>query len=171
MKRILALVLTAVILTFSSLVFVGCQGSESKPIVELSFSDYYENALGFEEFAPKLQELYVLLQKAYNGSDKEDIRTFTYDENKYESLTSSLDRIFDYYRADDMTEIAGADQQTKDQYLAMLNAAIIYSGLKSEIASVNLQINSNMLPKENPDWFEHFEEKLENISTSFLEDK
>ena len=165
-KRIF-LTLVSLLLLVAVLTAVGCGESENyRPIKRLSFSQYYENAIGFEQFEPKLQSFYELLQKAYNQSDKEDIRTFEYDKNEYNRLTSSLDYIFTSYK-----ENNPANKENIDKYRALLSAQLAYTHMKTEVASVQLQISSNLLSKENPEWFDHFEEKLDDFYNTFLEEE
>lgn len=164
-KRIIRTLVSSLLLV-SVLIAVGCGESENyRPIKRLSFSQYYENAIGFEQFEPHLQAFYELLQKAYNQSDKEDIRTFEYDKNEYNRLTSSLDYIFASCK-----ENNPLNKENFEEYKALTGAQLAYTQMKTEVAAVQLQISSNLLSKKNPEWFDHFEEKLENFHNTFLEE-
>jgi hypothetical protein len=164
-KRIF-LTLVSLLLLVAVLTAVGCGESENyRPIKRLSFSQYYKNAIGFDQFESKLQSFYELLQKAYNQSDKEDVRTFEYDKNEYNRLTSSLDYIFASCK-----ENNPLNKENFEEYKALTGAQLAYTQMKTEVAAVQLQISSNLLSKENPEWFDHFEEKLENFHNTFLEE-
>ena len=58
----------------------------------LEFSEYYQQAEGFEEIEPLLNQYFNAVQSAYDRSDKENLETFVLDDS-YEAIADVLNEM------------------------------------------------------------------------------
>ena len=138
MKKSIALLLVIVLAV--SVVLTAC-GSSSDSDSKLIFSAYYKHARGFDEFEPLLQEIFALVQTAYNACDKEDPSTFSCDRTAFDELHLKIARIFGSFLDVKISEITdhGFDREAYD---ATSDAKDIYYVFYAYIANLNRDIEA-----------------------------
>jgi len=162
MKRMIAFLLVTVLTV--SIVLTGCGGSSNST---LSFSSYYKNARGFDEFKPLLQDFFALVQGAYKACNKEDPTTFSYDQTAFEELHLKITGVFSSSLDVKMSELSDPTFD-RDAYDATSNAKDIYYNFNSFIFHINREIEAGSAPD---DWHTAIGECLEQTLKAYSEDK
>ena len=154
MKRKHPIIFIMMLLTILSL--SACSSQTKDESINLTFSQYYQNADDYDKIYPLLNEYFSGIQNAYDKSDKEDLNTFSLPDN-FSEIAKKLSDI-----SNDDSGIRTSDGQlnTSNEYIARLK--ILEPYLRMEVCLAE----RNMLSSPNEDWFA----KLNNmLSETYME--
>lgn len=128
-----------------TIIALNLSACTSKTEVNLTFSEYYQNADDYEKIYPLLNEYFTCIQNAYDESDKENFDTFKLPE-KYSDITSQLSTISN----DDSGMIINGSINTSDEYLARIQLMNPYLQIEVHLREKELLETSNSSSEE---WF------------------
>ena len=74
------------------LVISACSSQNEETTVNLTFSEYYQNADDFEKIYPLLNEYFACIENAYKESDKTDLNSFVLSDD-YNDISNQLSAI------------------------------------------------------------------------------
>lgn len=156
---------TKLILLFAiiSITLSACSSQTKDESINLTFSQYYQNADDYDTIYPLLNEYFSSIQDAYNKSDKQDLDTFIL-PNEYKDISNSLAEISN----DNSGAVVDGKTNLSEEYLARLKLLEPYLRMEYYLAQKNLLIvgNSSSEASPNEDWFA----KLNNLlSETYIE--
>lgn len=152
-----------IIILLSVLSLSACSSQTKDNSINLTFSQYYQNADDYDKIYPLLNEYFSCIQNAYNESDKSNLNTFTL-PNEYKEISDSLAEISN----DNSGAVVNGKTNLSKEYLARLQLLEPYLQTEYYLAQKNLLSvgNGNSELSPNEDWFA----KLNNLlSETYLE--
>lgn len=164
MRKWTAFLLVTVLIL--SVALTSCADSSDSD-AKLSFSAYYKNAIGFDEYEPLLQDFYALVQTAYNACDKKDPASFLYDETAFIDLHLRITDIFGASLDVKTSELSDPEFDRK-AYDATSNAKDIYYDFYACISNLRRDIDAGNAPDN---WSDTISEALEQARTAYSAEK
>lgn len=131
-----------IMLLFTMLGLPACSSQTKDNSINLTFSEYYQNADDYEKIYPLLNEYLSCVQNAYDKSDKSDLNSFILSDN-YVNVSNQLSEMSN----DNSGFIVDGKTNMTKEYLARLQLLEPY--LQAEV----LLAEKAMLPSPNDEWF------------------
>lgn len=131
-----------IMLLLTVLVSSACSSQTKDNSVNLTFSEYYQNADDYEIIYPLLNEYFSCIQNAYYASDKSDLNSFVLSDD-YQNVSNQLSEISN----DNSGFIVDGKTNLSKEYLARLQLLEPY--LQIEV----LLAEKSMLSSPNEEWF------------------
>lgn len=149
-----------IIMLLTILSLSACSSQTKDESINLTFSQYYQNADDYDKIYPLLNEYFSSIQNAYNNSDKSDLDTFTL-PNEYKDISNSLAEISN----DNSGAVVDGKTNLSEEYLARLKLLEPYLRMEYYLAQKDLLIvgNSSSETSPNEDWFEKLNDLLLEI--------
>lgn len=126
----------------------GC--SNQAETTNLSFSDYYKEAEGFDEIRPYLEEYFSYVRSAYEESNKKDIESFKLADG-YENSRNALAEFSQSNT--DLSETNGGENSAHENYLVKLKLLEPYLQIEMMLNEKDVLLSANK-HIENEDWFQ-----------------
>ena len=120
----------------------ACSSQTKDNSINLTFSEYYQNADDYEKIYPLLNEYFSYVQSAYDKSDKSDLNSFVLSDD-YINISNQLSEISN----DNSGFIVDGKTNLSKEYLARLQLLEPY--LQAEV----LLAEKAMLSSPNEEWF------------------
>lgn len=136
----------------------ACSSQTKDESINLTFSQYYQNADDYDKIYPLLNEYFSGIQNAYNKSDKEDLNTFSLPDN----FSEIVKKLSDISNDDSGIRTSDGQLNTSNEYIARLK--ILEPYLRMEVCLAE----RDMLSSPNEDWFEELNDLL---SETYMEYK
>lgn len=133
---------TFIMLLLIALGLSACSSQTKDDSLNITFSEYYQNADDYEKIYPLLNEYFSCIQSAYDKSDKSDLESFVL-PNEYTNVSNQLSEISN----DNSGFIVDGKTNLSKEYLARLQLLEPY--LQAEI----LLAEKAMLSSPNEEWF------------------
>lgn len=138
--------------------FSACSSQTKDESINLTFSQYYQNADDYDKIYPLLNEYFSGIQNAYNKSDKENLNTFSLPDN----FSEVVKKLSDISNDDSGIRTSDGQLNTSNEYIARLK--ILEPYLRMEVCLAERDV----LSSPNEDWFA----KLNNLlSETYIEYK
>lgn len=120
----------------------ACSSQIKDNSINLTFSEYYQNADDYEKIYPLLNEYFSYIQSAYDKSDKSNLNSFVLSDD-YINISNQLSEISN----DNSGFIVDGKTNLSKEYLARLQLLEPY--LQAEV----LLAEKAMLSSPNEEWF------------------
>ena len=133
---------TFIMLLLIALGLSACSSQTKNDSLNITFSEYYQNADDYEKIYPLLNEYFSYIQSAYEKSNKSDLNSFVLPD-EYTNVSNQLSEISN----DNSGFIVDGKTNLSKEYLARLQLLEPY--LQSEV----LLAEKVMLPSPNEEWF------------------
>ncbi len=128
----------------------ACSSQTKDNSINLTFSEYYQNANDYEIIYPLLNEYFSCVQNAYDASDKSDLNSFVLSDD-YKNISNQLSEISN----DNSGFIVDGKANLSKEYLARLQLLEPYLEMEYFIKQKDLLLtgngNSEIVLNEN--WF------------------
>ena len=131
-----------IILLLTVLGLSDCSSQTKDDSLNLTFSEYYQNADDYEKIYPLLNEYFSYVQSAYDKSDKSDLNSFALSDN-YMNVSNQLSEISN----DNSGFIIEGKTNMSKEYIARLQLLEPY--LQAEV----LLAEKALLSSPNEEWF------------------
>ncbi len=141
------------------LVLSACSSQNEETTVNLTFSEYYQNADDFETIYPLLNEYFACIENAYKESDKTDLNSFVLSDN-YNDISNQLSAI----SKDDSKMRVNGELNTSDEYIARIKIINPYLQMELHLSGKELLKTSN---STNENWFKELETILTEIYSEY----
>ena len=141
------------------LVISACSSQNEETTVNLTFSEYYQNADDFEKIYPLLNEYFACIENAYKESDKMDLNSFVLSDN-YNDISNQLSAI----SKDDSKMRVNGELNTSDEYIARIKIINPYLQMELHLSGKELLKTSN---STNENWFKELETILTEIYSEY----
>ena len=141
------------------LVTSACSSQNEEIMVNLTFSEYYQNADDFEKIYPLLNEYFACIENAYKESDKMDLNSFVLSDN-YNDISNQLSTI----SKDDSKMRVNGELNTSDEYIARIKIINPYLQMELHLNGKELLKTSN---STNENWFKKLETILTEIYSEY----
>ena len=128
-KKVLAFVFIVLTLTFA----IGCTEEQSVPngsVYEVEFLNYYKSSKHFLNIEPLLKQYFESVQKAYNESDKSDLKTF----NIEAAGQVAADGLISYFN------VTESSDETPEQRLVFLDLYEPFSEVNVVVAEIEVSV-------------------------------
>ena len=137
-------------LLLTILVLSACSSQTKDNSVNLTFSEYYQNADDYEKIYPLLNEYFSCIQSAYDKSDKSDLNSFVLSDN-YVNVSNQLSEISN----DNSGFVVDGKTNLSKEYLARLQLLEPYLEMEYFIKQKDLLSvgNGNSKIALNEEWF------------------
>lgn len=120
----------------------ACSSQTKDDSLNITFSEYYQNADDYEKIYPLLNEYFSCIQSAYDKSDKSELGSFVLPD-EYTNVSNQLSEISN----DSSGLIVDGKTNLSKEYLARLQLLEPY--LRAEV----IIAEKEMLSSPNDDWF------------------
>lgn len=134
----------------------ACSAQTKDDPLNITFSEYYQNADDYEKIYPLLNEYFSYIQSAYDKSDKSDLNSFVL-PNEYTNVSNQLSEISN----DNSGFIIDGKTNLSKEYLARLQLLEPYLRAKVIIAE------KAMLSSPNEEWFTNMNTFLTNALSEY----
>lgn len=141
------------------LVISACSSQNEETTVNLTFSEYYQNADDFEKIYPLLNEYFACIENAYKESDKKDLNSFVLSDD-YNDISNQLSAI----SKDDSKMRVNGELNTSDEYIARIKIINPYLQMELHLNGKELLKTSN---STNENWFKELETILTEIYSEY----
>lgn len=141
------------------LVISACSSQNEENTVNLTFSEYYQNADDFEKIYPLLNEYFACIENAYKESDKTDLNSFVLSDD-YNDISNQLSAI----SKDDSKMRVNGELNTSDEYIARIKIINPYLQTELHLSGKELLKTSNSI---NENWFKELETILTEIYSEY----
>ena len=128
----------------------ACSSQTKDNSLNITFSEYYQNADDYEKIYPLLNEYFSCIQSAYDKSDKSDLESFVLPD-EYTNVSSQLSEISN----DNSGFIVDGKTNLSKEYLARLQLLEPYLEMEYFIKQKDLLSvgNGNSKIALNDEWF------------------
>lgn len=135
----------------------ACSSQTKDDSINLTFSEYYQNADDYEKIYPLLNEYFSYVQNAYDESDKSDLSTFVLSDD-YKSVSNQLSEISN----DNSGFIVNGKTNLSKEYLARFQLLEPYLEMEYFIKQKDLLSagNGNLGIALNEEWFKEVDDFL-----------
>ncbi len=135
----------------------ACSSQTKDDSLNITFSEYYQNADDYEKIYPLLNEYFSCIQSAYDKSDKSDLESFVLPDD-YKNVSNQLSKISN----DNSGFIVDGKTNLSKEYLARLQLLEPYLEMEYFIKQKDLLLtgNGNSEIVLNEDWFTEIENFL-----------
>ena len=148
---------TFIMLFLIVLGLLACSSQKTKDdSLNITFSEYYQNADDYEKIYPLLNEYFSCIQSAYDKSDKAELGSFVLPD-EYTNVSNQLSEISN----DNSGFIADGKTNLSKEYLARLQLLEPY--LRAEV----LLAEKGMLSSPNEEWFNEVNTFLINTFSKY----
>lgn len=120
----------------------ACSSQAKDNSLNITFSEYYQNADDYEKIYPLLNEYFSCIQSAYDKSDKSDLESFVLPD-EYTNVSNQLSETSN----DNSGFIVEGKTNLSKEYLARLQLLEPY--LRAEV----LLTEKEMLSSPNEEWY------------------
>lgn len=134
----------------------ACSSQTKNDSLNITFSEYYQNADDYEKIYPLLNEYFSCIQSAYDKSDKSDLESFVLPD-EYTNVSNQLSEISN----DNSGFIVDGKTNLSKEYLARLQLLEPY--LQIEV----LLTEKSMLSSPNEEWFMNMNTFLTNVFSEY----
>lgn len=135
----------------------ACSSQKTKDdSLNITFSEYYQNADDYEKIYPLLNEYFSCIQSAYDKSDKAELGSFVLPD-EYTNVSNQLSEISN----DNSGFIVDGKTNLSKEYLARLQLLEPY--LRAEV----LLAEKGMLSSPNEEWFNEVNTFLINTFSKY----
>lgn len=148
---------TFIMLFLIVLGLLACSSQKTKDdSLNITFSEYYQNADDYEKIYPLLNEYFSCIQSAYDKSDKAELGSFVLPD-EYTNVSNQLSEISN----DNSGFIVDGKTNLSKEYLARLQLLEPY--LRAEV----LLAEKGMLSSPNEEWFNEVNTFLINTFSKY----
>lgn len=142
----------------------ACSSQTKNDSLNLSFSEFYQNANDYEKIYPLLNEYFSFIQNAYDKSDKSDLDSFVL-SNEYTKVSNQLSEISN----DNSGFIVDGKINLSKEYLARLRLLEPYLEMEYYIKQKDLLLvgNGNSKVAFNEEWFNEVDAFLTNTISEY----
>ena len=148
---------TFIMLFLIVLGLLACSSQKTKDdSLNITFSEYYQNADDYEKIYPLLNEYFSCIQSAYDKSDKAELGSFVLPD-EYTNVSNQLSEISN----DKSGFIVDGKTNLSKEYLARLQLLEPY--LRAEV----LLAEKGMLSSPNEEWFNEVNTFLINTFSKY----
>ena len=134
----------------------ACSSQTKDDSLNITFSEYYQNADDYEKIYPLLNEYFSCIQSAYDKSDKAELGSFVLPD-EYTNVSNQLSEISN----DNSGFIVDGKTNLSKEYLARLQLLEPY--LRAEV----LLAEKGMLSSPNEEWFNEVNTFLINTFSKY----
>ena len=134
----------------------ACSSQTKDNSLNITFSEYYQNADDYEKIYPLLNEYFSCIQSAYDKSDKSDLESFVLPD-EYTNVSNQLSEISN----DNSGFIVDGKTNLSKEYLARLQLLEHYLRAEAIIAE------KAMLSSPNEEWFTNMNTFLTNTLSEY----
>lgn len=147
---------TFILLLLIALGLSACSSQTKEDSLNITFSEYYQNADDYEKIYPLLNEYFSCIQSAYDKSDKSDLDSFVLPD-EYTNVSNQLSKISN----DNSGFIVDGKTNLSKEYLARLQLLEQYLRAEAIIAE------KAMLSSPNEEWFTNMNTFLTNALSEY----
>lgn len=147
---------TFIMLLLIALGLSACSSQTKEDLLNITFSEYYQNADDYEKIYPLLNEYFSCIQSAYDKSDKSDLDSFVLPD-EYTNVSNQLSKISN----DNSGFIVDGKTNLSKEYLARLQLLEQYLRAEAIIAE------KVMLSSPNEEWFMNMNTFLTNALSEY----
>lgn len=149
-------IFTFIMLLLIALGLSACSSQTKEDSLNITFSEYYQNADDYEKIYPLLNEYFSCIQSAYDKSDKSDLDSFALPD-EYINVSNQLSKISN----DNSGFIVDGKTNLSKEYLARLQLLEQYLRAEAIIAE------KAMLSSPNEEWFTNMNTFLTNALSEY----
>ena len=142
----------------------ACSSQTKDDSLNITFSEYYQNADDYEKIYPLLNEYFYCIQNAYDKSDKSDLESFVL-QDEYTNVSNQLSEISN----DNSGFIVDGKTNLSKEYLARLQLLEPYLEMQYFIKQKDLLLvgNGNSEIALNEEWFNEVNTFLANTFSEY----
>lgn len=133
----------------------SCSSQSQDSSVNITFSEYYQNAADFDKIHPLLIEYFSLIRNAYDKSDKTNLESFELPK-EFTDISNELSVIAN----DNSGSIIDGKTNLSQEYLARLQLLEPYLRMEVYLSQRELLLSNNS--NSNTDWFNEINDFLTN---------
>lgn len=154
---------TFIMLLLVMLGLSACSTNDQDNTLNLTFSEYYQDAEDYEKIYPLLDAYFSCIQNAYKNSDKSDLKSFVLPDT-YTTISSQLSEISN----DTSGLITNGKTNLSKEYIARLQLLEPY--LQTEVLLAEKEVllaGKAILSSSNEEWFTKIEQLLEDTISEY----
>lgn len=142
----------------------ACSSQTKDNSLNITFSEYYQNADDYEKIYPLLNEYFSYIQSAYDKSDKSELDSFVLPD-EYTNVSNQLSEISN----DNSGFIVDGKTNLSKEYLARLQLLEPYLEMEYFIKQKDLLLvgNGNSKVALNEEWFNEVGAFLDNTISEY----